>query len=221
MRMSAGLRILALLMLAPLLALALLAPPAAARPADEVRGTYAALVRALVERDAERALARFTAASLEEWARLRALALRGARDEVEALAPGPRLAVLALRHAAPVWLLRDGPPHELAGHAVRAGLLDERAAAQVELADVAILDGGRALGQLYALGLPSGFRAGFRREAGVWKLDLAATLEGVGRVVSLVARSSGTSENAVIVNLITAASGERVGPHVWEPLLAE
>ena len=221
MTTRAGLRILALLRLVPLLPLVLLAPPAAARPADEVRGAYAALVRALVARDAERALDRFTTASLDAWARLRALALRGSREEVEALPPGPRLAVLALRHASPVWLLRDGPPHELAGHAVRAGLLDERAAAQVELADVAILDAGRALGQLYALGLPSGFRAGFRREAGVWKLDLAATLEGVGRVVSQGARSSGASENAVIVNLIAAASGERVGPHVWEPLLAE
>jgi len=204
------------------LALVLLAPLAAsARPADEVRGSYAALERALVARDAEGTVSLLTAASLDEWARLRALALRGSVGEVEALAPGPRLAVLALRHQAPVWLLRDGPPRELAAHAVRAGLVDRAAAQRVELADVAILDPRHALGQLYAAGLPSGFRAGFRHEAGAWKLDLGATLDGVGRVVSQVSRTTGVSESAVIVNLLAAATGEPVGGGVWRPLLAD
>lgn len=79
----------------------------------------------------------------------------------------------------------------------------------------------RALGQLYAAGLPSGFRAGFVREAGAWKLDLPVTLTGVGRVVSQVARTTGASEDAVIVNLLAAATGEPVGGAVWRPLLAE
>lgn len=203
--------------------LVLLAPlaVAAARPAEQVRSSYDALARALVARDADATLALVSEASITEWARLRALALRGSLTEVEALAPGPRLAVLALRHQAPVWLLRDGPPRELAAHAVRAGLADRRTAAQVSLADVAVLAPTRALGQLYASGLPSGLRAGFVREAGAWKLDLPTTLEGVGRVVSQVARTTGASESAVIVNLLAAASGEPVGGGVWKPLLAE
>jgi hypothetical protein len=205
---------LALLLVAPLLV-------AAGRPGDEVRRSYASLERALVARDAEGALALVSEGSIAEWARLRELALRGTIGEVEALAPGPRAAVLALRHQAPVWLLRDGPARELAGHAVRAGLVDRAAAERVELADVAVLDPRRALGQLYAAGLPSGFRAGFRHEAGAWKLDLAATLEGVGRVVSQVARTTGASESAVIVNLLAAATGEPVGGAVWRPLLAD
>jgi hypothetical protein len=207
----------------PPLALVLLLPfaLAATRPADEVRRSYAALERALVARDAGAALALVSEASIREWARLRAIALRGSLGEVEALPPGPRLAVLGLRHQAPVWLLRDGPPRELAAHAVRAGLADRRAVEQVELADVAILDPARALGQLYAAGLPSGFRAGFVREADDWKLDLPVTLDGVGRVVTQVSRATGASESAVIVNLLSAATGEPVGGSVWKPLLAD
>jgi hypothetical protein len=205
------------------LALALLASLslAAARPVDQVRLAYGSLERALVARDADGALALVSDASLAEWARLRQVALRGSLAEVEALAPGPRLAVLALRHQAPVWLLRDGPPREVAAHAVRAGLVDRRAVEQVALADVAVLDPARALGQLYAAGLPSGFRAGFVREAGAWKLDLPVTLDGVGRVVSQVSRTTGASESAVIVNLLSAATGEPVGGAVWRPLLEE
>jgi hypothetical protein len=206
-----------------LLVLALLAPLllAAARPAAEVRRAYAAFAGALAARDAERALAHVSDGSIAEWARLREVALRGSLGEVEALAPGPRLAVLALRHHAPVWLLRDGPPRELAAQALRAGLADRRAVERVELKDVAVLDPARALGQLYATGLPSGFRAGFVREAGAWKVDLPVTLEGVGRVVSQVARTTGADESAVIVNLLAAASGEPVTGAVWRPLLAE
>lgn len=207
--------------LALLLASLAPAPPAAARPAAEVRAAYAAFAGALAARDAERALAHLSDASVAEWARLRGVALRGSLAEVEALAPGPRLAVLALRHHAPVWLLRDGPPRELAAHAVRAGLADRRAVERIELKDVAVLDPARALGQLYAAGLPSGLRAGFVREAGAWKLDLPITLDGVGRVVSQVARTTGADESAVIVNLLAAASGGPVTGAVWRPLLEE
>jgi hypothetical protein len=204
------------------IALALLAPlaVAAARPADEVRRSYASLARALVARDADATLALVSDASIAEWARLRELALRGSLGEVEALAPGPRLAVLALRHQAPVWLLRDGPPRELVANAVRSGLADRRAVEQLELADVAVLAPTRALGQLYATGLPSGLRAGFVRETGAWKLDLPVTLAGVGRIVSQVSATTGASESAVIVNLLSAATGEPVGGSVWKPLLA-
>lgn len=206
-------RALACVLLVPLLL-------AAARPAALVRRAYAVLTAALAARDADRALDRLSDASIAEWARLRTLALRGSLAEVEALAPGPRLVVLALRHRAPVWLLRDGPPRELAAEAVRAGLASRRDLARVELHDVAVLDPARALGQLYATGLPSGFRVGFVRESERWKLDLPTTLDGVGRVISQVARTTGASESAVIVNLLAAASGAPVGGEVWRPLLA-
>lgn len=206
---------------------AALASFAAARPGLEVRRTYEALERAIVARDADAALMRVSATSLEEWARLRQLALRGSLADVEALPPGPRLAVLGVRHVAPVWLLRDGTPRDLAAHAVRAGLADQRAVDRLDLADVAVLDRGRALAQIYAAGFPSGLRVGFVRERdsaqehGSWQLDLESTLVGVGRIVSQVARTTGRSENRVILNLLEAMTGEAVTDSVWQPLAPE
>lgn len=204
-----------------LLIAAALASVAAARPNLEVRRAYDALEQAVVARDADAALQRVSGASLEQWAQLRQLALQGAPDEVEALPPGPRLAVLGVRHVAPVWLLREGTPRELAAHAVRAGIADQRAIDRLDLADVAVLGPARALAQIYAAGFPSGLRIGFVREHESWRLDLDATLVGVGRIVSQVSRTTGLPESRVIANLLEALTGEPVTDAVWRPLAPE
>jgi len=166
-------------------------------------------------------VALLSAASFAEWERERRLALHGSLDEVQALPPGPRLAVLALRQAQPVFLLRDGTPPELVAAAVRSGLADRDALEAIELGDVAQLAEARASGLVLAAGLPSGFRVGFVRERGGWRVDLPASLDSVGRVVSQTARATGASEDAVIVSLIATASGRPVGKDVWSPLLRE
>lgn len=213
-----------------LLIAAAFASVAAARPGLEVRRAYEALEQAIVARDADAALVRLSAGSLEQWARLRQLALQGSLAEVEALPPGPRLAVLGVRHVAPVWLLRDGTPRDLAAHAIRAGLADQRAVDRFDLADVAVLDRRRALAQIYAAGFPSGLRIGFVRAQQPghdppghdgWQLDLEATLAGVGRIVSQVARTTGLPESQVILNLLGAMTDEPVTDAVWRPLVPE
>jgi hypothetical protein len=200
-------------------ALTALAASAQLSDAALVHRSFEAMKRALAERDEAAALALLSSGSLSEWARDRDLALHGARAEVEALPPGRRLAVLALRHAQPVFLLRDGSPPELAAAAVRAGLVDRSALDAIDLGDVARLAGNRASGLVLAAGLPSGFRAGFVRERGAWCLDLPSSLAAADRVVSQTARATGLDENVVILNLIGAASGETVGDVIWKPLL--
>lgn len=203
---------LGLLLTAALLSLA------AARPGLEVRRSYEALEQAIVARDSDAALLLVSAASLERWARLRQLALHGSLADVEALAPGPRLVVLGVRHVAPVWLSRDGTPRDLAAHAVRAGLGSQRAVDRLDLADVAVLDPARALGQIYAAGFPSGLRIGFVREQESWRLDFDMTLLGVGRIVSQVAQTTGLPESRVILNLLEAMTDKPVTDAVWLPL---
>jgi len=204
------------LALAALLLVAAAAPPAATL----ARRSFDAFKRALAERDGDAAVALLSAPSLAEWERDRRLALHGSPDEVRALSPGPRLAVLALRHAQPVFLLRDGTPAELAAAAVRSGLADRGALELLEIRDITAR-GDRASGQILASGLPSGMRAGFLRERGAWKLDLPASLDAAGRLVTETARATGNSEDAVIANLIGAASGERVGEEIWLPLVRD
>ena len=206
---------------AALAGMLLAAAPALAALSDaaSMHRSFDAFKRALAARDGQAAVALLSAASVAEWARDRDLALHGSRADVEALPPGRRLAVLALRHAQPVFLLREGPPAELASAAVRAGLVDRAALDAVELGDIARLAGDRASGLVLAAGLPSGFRAGFVRERGSWCLDLPSSLAAADRVVSQTARATGLAEDAVILNLIAAASGEATSESIWRPLL--
>ena len=199
----------------------LAAAPALATLSDaaSIHRSFDALKRALAARDGDAAVALLSTASLAEWAQDRELVLHGSRAAVEALPPGRRLAVLALRHAQPVFLLRDGAPSELASAAVRGGLVDRTALEAIELGDVARLAADRASGLVLAAGLPSGFRAGFVREHAAWRLDLPSSLAAAGHVVSQTAQATGLGETAVILNLIGAASGEPTSEAIWQPLL--
>lgn len=198
----------------------ILAPAVApARPSDRalVHAAFRDFVAALGDRDADAGVAVLSQASLAEWQRDRALALEGERAQVAALPPGRRLAVLALRHHAPRFLAKEGSPEELARHAIRAGLSDREGLARIELGDVEV-KGERATGQLFAAGLPSGFRAGFVREAGRWRLDLPMTLASAGRVVAQAANASDSTEDAVIAGLLYVSSGTRPTSQMWRPL---
>ena len=201
------------------LVLALLETPAQARPSDaaQVRQSFARLAAALAARDAGAGLHVLSIASLLEWQRDRELALHGARAEVAAQSPGRRLVVMALRHHAPKFLSRDGSPRELVGYALGAGMASRDLLAMIELGDVAV-KGERAGGQLFASGLPSGFRADFVREDGAWKLDLGATIDAAGRVVTRAAKAADASEDSVIAGLLMVSSGERPTTRIWEPL---
>ena len=201
------------------LVLALLETPAQARPSDaaQVRQSFARLAAALAARDADAGLHVLSIASLLEWQRDRELALHGARAEVAAQSPGRRLVVMALRHHAPKFLSRDGSPRELVGYALGAGMASRDLLAMIELGDVAV-KGERAGGQLFASGLPSGFRADFVREDGAWKLDLGATIDAAGRVVTRAAKAADASEDSVIAGLLMVSSGERPTTRIWEPL---
>jgi hypothetical protein len=201
------------------LVVAILESPAQARPSDaaQVRQSFARFVAALAARDAGAGLRVLSTASFPEWEHDRELALHGTRAEVAAQPPGRRLVVMALRHHAPKFLSRAGSPRELVGYALGSGMASRDSLAMIELGDVAV-KGERAGGQLFASGLPSGFRADFVREDEVWKLDLGTTIDAAGRVVTRAAKAAGASEDSVIAGLLMVSSGARPTTQIWEPM---
>jgi hypothetical protein len=194
--------------------------PVQARPSDaaQVRQTFARFAAALAARDADAGQRELSMASFAEWERDRELAMHGTRTQVATLPPGRRLVVMALRHSEPKFLSRDGSPRELVAYALGSGLAGRKSLAMIELGDVAVKE-DRASGQLFASGLPSGFRAGFVREDGSWKLDLPTTIDAAGRVVTRAAKSADASEDSVIAGLLMVSSGARPTSQIWEPLL--
>jgi hypothetical protein len=205
------------------LAIAILAaPPAQARWTDRVAVTkaFTAFVAALAARDAEAGLALLSRATPAEWEALQALALRGGRDSVAALAPGRRLVVFAMRHHEPEFVRGEAPAREQIAAAFRAGLADRRTIERLEAGDV-VVDGAAASARVYVSGLPSPVRAGFVREGDGWKLDLAATLDHAGRFVARSAAQARASEDAILAGLLLATSNQRPTTRIWEPLAAD
>jgi hypothetical protein len=201
------------------LVVAILESPAQARPSDaaQVRQSFARFVAALAARDEDAGLRMLSMASFSEWEHDRELALHGMRAEVAAQPPGRRLVVMALRHHAPKFLSRDGSSRELVGYALGSGIADRKSLAMIELGDV-VVKGDRAGGQLFASGLPSGFRADFVREDGAWKLDLGASIDAAGRVVTRAAKAADASEDSVIAGLLMVSSGARPTTRIWQPM---
>ena len=200
-----------------LFALAETPAQAAASDVAQVRQTFARFVAALASRDADAGQRELSMASFPEWQRDRELALHATRTELSAQPPGRRLVVMALRHHDPSFLSRDGSSRELVGYALGACIVDRKSLAMIELGDVAVKN-DRAGGQLFASGLPSGFRAGFVREGGAWKLDLPTTIDAAGRVVTRAAKSAEANEDSVIAGLLMISSGARPTARIWEPL---
>ena len=203
-----------------LLVLALVETPATAAPSDavQVKQTFARFTSALAARDSAAGERELSMASFPEWERDRELALHGSRAELAAQPAGRRLIVMALRHHEPKFLAQNGSSRELVGYALGSGIASRKSIAAIEIGDVAVT-GDKAAGVLFASGMPSGFRAAFVREGGAWKLDLPATTDAAGRVVTRGAKSAQASEDSVIAGLLMLSSGARPTSQIWEPLV--
>ena len=56
------------------------------------------------------------------------------------------------------------------------------------------------------------------REDGAWKLDLGATIDAAGRVVTRAAKAADASEDSVIAGILMVSSGARPTARIWEPM---
>ncbi len=203
--------------LAPLLALALATLAASPDDSEAVRRGFSVYKEALLARDGAAAASAVSANSLAYYDRMRALALTGEKAEIQSLDGAEQMLVLSLRLHAPEPMLRSGTPAELIAHAVDRGMISPGTIARTELGAVEI-EGDQADALLVVDGKPLGggeFR--FRREGDVWKFDLEHATSLTRGVFGRLARQRGVSEEALILDLLSRASGRPIGEEVWTP----
>jgi len=105
----------------------------------------------------------------------------------------------------------------LIAYAVAQGMISAGSIERTDLGAVSI-DGNRADAALVVDGKPipgSAFR--FRREGSVWKVDLEHAMSLTRGLFQALAKQQGTSQEALVLDLLSQTAGRPIGPEVWTP----
>jgi hypothetical protein len=214
-----------ILMLLFAAAIAANAGAAAADEAAAVRRSFDGLKAALLgDRgpEAARLLSRSTLAAAEE---ARDLALYAGKAELEAQPTALLLAALSLRGNVDARRLRAMSGADVAAHAVSADLTRDSAVASLQPAAIRAGPAVALVELASDRALPVS-QLRFRKEDGLWKLDLAETARGdtaLDRLARSLAAGNEAARramrNEMILALLAASSGVPADSSIWQPPL--
>jgi len=200
-----------------LLALALSMVAASQADSQSVKLGFSNYKQALLAKDGARAASAVSANSLSYYGRMRTLALSGTKPQVQARDGTEQILILGLRVRAPSAILKSGSPADLIAYAVDEGMISPGTVARTELGQVTI-EGDLAEAELVLDGKPvSGGVFRFHHEGTSWKFDLEHASMLARGLFRALAEKRGVSEEALILDLLSRASGRPIGEEVWTP----
>ena len=153
--------------------------------------------------------------TLRHYDQLRQLALTGEANELKELPSFNRLVVLAIRHNVSTTTLRKMQGKDIFAYGVKNQWVSKDSVAPFELGNITIY-GNYAGGDISLSGSMTSSQLEFRKESGVWRLNLMPLLERVGRERSAQLNSN-QDENKAILSIIEQMSGRKVDAGIWTP----
>jgi len=207
--------------LRPLLTLAalfcLLAPTAHAQATDTdaVREAFATYRNAAAARDGAAAYSRVDSTTRAYYEMLAQLARHAPAEEVRSLPFAEQLTVLASRLRIPAETLVGMDGRDLFAYAVEQGWVG-RDVVRAGLGPVEVRgDVARGQASQGAQMLPLALE--FRKEEGVWRLNLVAMLRAAEGPMGLVMQQAGYTPSAFVLRMLEGETGEPVPESVWTP----
>lgn len=205
-------------------ALGLAATPATTNDEELVRRAFESYKRALVEGDADLAVAQVDEETLRYFRELRDLAATAPEMTVRQRSFVDRLLILAMRHSFDPAELADLSLERLIGRATEEGWIAPQTVAQLEMGQVTI-DGDRAVGEAMTAasaanpdiaGPIDGLRYEFvRAESGEWRFRFGSLVRSLNVLVEQLTGQLGAQQDDFLFMLIESFSGEKVLPEVW------
>lgn len=153
--------------------------------------------------------------TLRHYDQLRQLALTGDANELKELPSFNRLVVLAIRHNVSTTTLRKMQGKDIFSYGVKNQWVSKDSVAPFELGNITIY-GNYAGGDISLSGSMTSSQLEFRKESGVWRLNLMPLLERVGRERSAQLNSN-QDENKAILSILEQMSGRKVDAGIWTP----
>ena len=207
---------------AAMLAAVVSAVPAYADDADDIRAAFDRYRQAALTHDGAAAAGLVTPGSLDHYQRLRDLALRGPRSEVEALPMADRLLVFRMRHEFTAVELQPMSGADLIRTSIEEAWSAPKVLVPLTITSVAVV-ADAAVATPTRAGDPVPIRLLFRPSAGGWQLDLVELARGADTALEEALRFRA---NRAKVDLDTVTrwaiedtSGHLVDKDLWVPLM--
>lgn len=186
------------------------------RPEDPsaIRQTFDAYQAALAKKDGQAAAALVDRTTLDYYGQMRSLALDGSAVQIRRQPVLDKVMILRLRMELAPEELRKLTPEGLIALGVDRGWVGGTFG-ETGLAEITV-EGDDAKAQATVKGQPSPVSWEFRREAGGWRLNLAALTKAMGPALTGAARGMEMSDDEFAVFMIEQATRKKVGPELWD-----
>jgi hypothetical protein len=181
-----------------------------------IRHAFVTYRGAILQQQGQSAVRIVNGATVQYYARMKALALEGQEKEVRQLTPMNKLMVLSLRHRVPADDLRAMTPEEAFIHAVNQGWIGKDSVLDSDIGQLQVF-GNNASAEYVKSGKPTPLKYRFTKEDEKWKIDLTALMPVADQAMSMLIKKEGLDEDTFIVSLIEAVSGKKVLPSIWQP----
>jgi hypothetical protein len=181
-----------------------------------IRQAFVTYKGAILQQQGQAAVRVVNKATVQYYARMKALALEGEEKEVRELTPMNKLMVLSLRHRVSADELRSMTPEEVFSYAVDRGWIGKNSVLDSDIGQLQIF-GNDANAEYVKNEKPTPLRYRFTKEDGEWKIDLTALMPVADQAMRMLIKKEGLDEDAFIVSLIESVSGKKALLSIWQP----
>ena len=181
-----------------------------------IRRVFLTYKEAILQQQGQSAVSLVNRATVQYYARMRALALEGHEKDVRQLSPMNKIMVLSLRHRVPIGDLRAMTPEGVFTYAVDQGWIGKNSVLDSDIGRLEVF-GNDASADYVKSGKPTPLKYRFTKEDGKWRIDLTALMPVADQAMSVLIKTKGLDEDRFIMDLMESVSGKKVLPSIWQP----
>lgn len=171
---------------------------------------------ALQKKDGEAAAKVVTRQSIEEYAQLLEHVQKSDEAEVRKMGLWEKLMVLQVRHRATPQQLRSLKSPDFFDFMVRQGWAGGEEVAGIKLEEIVATADAAKAGVLLN-GKPTPTLYHFRREGGVWKIDLSANAARAEELLLKNLKNKPLSADDYIIQALEWRTGSKASTNIWKP----
>lgn len=188
--------------------------------ADAVSAAFEKYKSAIISGDADTAIQMIDSNTKNYYKEILKVILYADETQSKTMPPLAKIALIQGRHQIPIDTLKQMSVKSYFSYAVKQGWIGKQSVSDIHIAEITV-DQNVATSKISKGDKIAPFGFTFRKEDGLWKIDLTSILPASDRAFKQVIKNSGKNENAYIFAIIEKLSGKKVQESVWIPPLKQ